>query len=290
MIARFCRFTTAADPRVRIGWYGDEGRLIDLGSAAASGLDAWLQDPEWPARLAGLMTGKPVFEPRLAAPVDRQEVWAAGVTYARSRTARMAESATSATAYDRVYGAARPELFFKALPEKVVGPGDAIAVRADSKWSVPEPELALVIAPDRRIVGCTLGNDVSARDIEGENLLYLPQAKIYDRSCALGPAVLAGAAESEIRGWIIRLEIERQGRIVFAGETPLSRMTRSFDDLVSCLFRCQRFPHGAILLTGTGIVPPDDFSLESGDRVRIECPPIGILENPVQIASLEGST
>ncbi len=288
MIARFCRFTTAADPRVRVGWYCDEGRLADLGSVGASTLDAWLEDPDWAARLGKFMPGKPVLEPRLIAPVDRQEVWAAGVTYARSRTARMAESATSATAYDRVYAAPRPELFFKALPEKVVGPGDAIAIRADSKWSVPEPELALVIAPDRRIVGCTLGNDVSARDIEGENLLYLPQAKIYDRSCALGPAVLAGAAESEVRSWIIRLEIHRQGRLVFAGETPLSRMTRSFEDLVSWLFRCQRFPQGAILLTGTGIVPPDDFSLESGDRVRIECPPIGILENPVEIAPLDG--
>jgi 2-dehydro-3-deoxy-D-arabinonate dehydratase len=224
----------------------------------------------------------PLASVRLLAPVERQEVWAAGVTYLRSRTARMEESEFSASAYDRVYAAERPELFFKALAEKVVHPGEPVGIRRDSRWSVPEPELALVFNSRGRFVGCTVGNDVSARDIEGENLLYLPQAKVYCRSCALGPFLAVGVDEATIRGWRIGLEICRDdGGVVFAGETEAGRLRRGFDELATFLFRCQEFPAGVVLLSGTGIVPPDDFTLRAGDVVQIEISGVGRLENPV---------
>ncbi len=218
---------------------------------------------------------------RLLAPVELQEIWAAGVTYERSRAARTQESQNAATVYDRVYEAERPELFFKSLAEKVVDPGQAIGIRRDARNSVPEPELALVINCRGRIVGHTLGNDVTARDLEGDNPLYLPQAKIYDRSCAVGPWVRIGATENEVRAWSIRSAVHRSGRVVFSGEAPIRSVHRSFSDLVAFLHRSQVFPHGAVLLTGTGIVPPPDFSLQPGDRVRVEIPEIGLLENPV---------
>ncbi len=164
---------------------------------------------------------------RFCAPVERQEVWAAGVTYLRSRTARMEESGQNASVYDRVYTAERPELFFKALADKVVASGDAVGIRRDAAWSVPEPELALVINSRGRIVGYTIGNDMSSRDIEGENPLYLPQAKIYDRACALGPWITLGGSEAQARAWTIRLTIRRLGDVVFAGETEVDRITRA---------------------------------------------------------------
>jgi len=219
---------------------------------------------------------------RVLAPVDRQEIWAAGVTYLRSKTARMEESDMSASAYDRVYSAERPELFFKALPEKVVSPGGAVGIRRDAQWNVPEPELAVVVNSRQKIVGFTIGNDMSSRDIEGENVLYLPQAKIYTGSCALGPFITVGASEAEARSWRIVLAIEREGRAVFKGETSISQIKRSFEELIGFLFRSQVFPHGAILLTGTGIVPPDTFSLREGDQVRIEISGIGVLVNSVK--------
>ncbi len=218
---------------------------------------------------------------RLFSPVDQQEVWAAGVTYLRSKKARMEESDFSATAYDRVYEAERPELFFKALPEKVVGPGDAVGIRKDAKWNVPEPELALVANSRAKVVGYTVGNDMSSRDIEGENLLYLPQAKIYSRSCALGPWISVGVSEREARGWKIQIQTRRGGQVVFEGETSIGQIKRSFDELVGFLFRSQSFPHGAVLLTGTGIVPPDGFTLQPRDSVRIAISGIGALENDV---------
>jgi 2-dehydro-3-deoxy-D-arabinonate dehydratase len=221
-------------------------------------------------------------EVRLLAPVERQEVWAAGVTYLRSKEARMDESDFSATAYDRVYAAARPELFFKSLPEKVAGPGQAVGIRADAKWNVPEPELVLVLNSRGLLAGFTVGNDMSSRDIEGENLLYLPQAKIYNRSCALGPVIRVGATEAEARSWTIELAVERSGAQVFAGRTSVGQIKRAFAELADYLFRSQTFPHGAMLLTGTGIVPPDTFTLEPGDLVRINISGIGVLENPVQ--------
>lgn len=218
----------------------------------------------------------------LLAPVDHQEVWAAGVTYLRSRTARMEESeaAGGGSFYDRVYEADRPELFFKATAERVVGPGREVRTRADANWSVPEPELALVINAHRRIVGYTIGNDMSSRDIEGENPLYLPQAKCYDGSCALGPCVLL--AETQLTGSAeIEMEIRRGGSVEFQDSTNLYQMKRSLDELVGYLFREMSFPNGVILMTGTGIIPPDEFTLLSGDEIRITIEEIGTLVNRV---------
>jgi len=218
---------------------------------------------------------------QLLAPVDEQEIWAAGVTYKRSQTARMDESESGASHYDRVYTADRPELFFKSQPQRVCGPGEPVRVRSDSNWSVPEPEFTLVLAPDGRIVGYTVGNDMSARDIEGENPLYLPQAKVYNQSCALGPCILVPEEPLNRSQTNIVLTIQRGGQEVFRGETDLGEMARGFEDLAGWLFREYDFPHGAMLLTGTGIVPPDDFTLQDGDAVHIEVSAIGTLSNPV---------
>jgi 2-dehydro-3-deoxy-D-arabinonate dehydratase len=220
--------------------------------------------------------------PHLLPPVDRQEVWAAGVTYAWSREARVRE-AVAKEVYVRVYEAARPELFFKSLPEKVVGPNDWIGLRGDSGWNVPEPELALVLNPAMQIVGYTVGNDVSSRDIEGENPLYLPQAKVYRHSCALGPAVALAGGEVGIDGGdlTVRLTIRRDGEAVFEGETSTSKIHRPLTELAEYLGRYDDYPYGAVLLTGTGIVPGDDFTLEGGDEVAIEIEGIGTLRNSV---------
>ncbi len=218
----------------------------------------------------------------LVAPVGTQEVWAAGVTYLRSRAARMAESkdAGGGDFYDRVYAAERPELFFKSQPEKVVGPGAAVGLRSDATWSVPEPELVLVIDPGGRIVGYTIGNDMSSRDIEGQNPLYLPQAKIYNRSCAMGPGILV-TREALPDSTRISISIERGGAAAFAGETTLAQMKRKPQELVDYLYRDQTFPAGCFLFTGTGIVPPDSFTLERGDLIRIGIDGIGMLVNEV---------
>ena len=219
----------------------------------------------------------------IEAPIVSQEVWAAGVTYYRSRTARMAEShdAGADNFYDRVYTAERPELFFKATAHRVAGPGKTVRIRKDSRWNVPEPELALVITRSGKIVGYTIGNDMSSRDIEGGNPLYLPQAKVYDRSCALGPCILVSeqtpSADTEIR-----LEIMRAGETAFAGTTSLSQLKRTPESLVEYLYRDNSFPQGCFLLTGTGIVPPDDFTLKSGDEIRITIDSIGTLTNGVE--------
>jgi len=224
----------------------------------------------------------PLRDLTLLAPIDRQEVWAAGVTYKRSREARERESVGAARFYDLVYTAARPELFFKATPNRVAGPGGRVRIRRDSKWSVPEPELALVLSPRLKLVGYTIGNDMSARDIEGENPLYLPQAKVYDHCCALGPVVTLTDGLPSPDHVTIRLTIERRGSKAFEGSTNLSAMARSFDDLIQWLGRDNSFPHGVILLTGTGIVPPDDFALAAGDLVSIEVTGIGRLTNLVE--------
>jgi 2-dehydro-3-deoxy-D-arabinonate dehydratase len=215
--------------------------------------------------------------------VNEQEVWAAGVTYLRSKAARMEESDFSASAYDRVYDASRPEIFFKALGWKTVGPGGPVGIRRDARWSVPEPELVLVFNRRGDHVGYTIGNDMSSRDIEGENLLYLPQAKTYNASCAIGPWIRVGVDEAEARSWGIRLQIHREGSQVFAGATQVSQIKRSFSELRGWLHRCQEFPFGSMLLTGTGIVPPNEFTLQAGDRVIIEIDGIGRLENPVVV-------
>lgn len=218
---------------------------------------------------------------KFLAPVDRQEVWAAGVTYKRSQVARMEESETGASHYDRVYTADRPELFLKATPNRVVGPGEPVRVRVDSRWTVPEPELTLVITPDLRLAGLTIGNDMSARDIEGENPLYLPQAKLYRQGCAIGPCVLLPEKPLDRAATRIILTIERNGEEVYRGETSVDQMARDLAGLIGWLGRENEFPHGVFLLTGTGIVPPDDFTLEHGDNVSIEITGIGVLTNPV---------
>jgi 2-dehydro-3-deoxy-D-arabinonate dehydratase len=241
-------------------------------------------DPAASAQAAADRTAHavPQSDVRLVAPIDHQEVWAAGVTYKRSQEARERESAGAARFYDLVYSATRPELFFKATARRVVGPGSQVRVRQDSRWSVPEPELALVVSPDLRIVGYTIGNDMSARDIEGENPLYLPQAKVYNQACALGPVITLAGSMPPPDQVTIRLTIERRGKPVFDGSTSLARMARPLEDLVLWLGRDNSFPDGVILLTGTGIVPPDDFSLGSGDRVHIDITGIGRLTNSVE--------
>ncbi|MFM1769628.1 MAG: hypothetical protein RJA22_2157 [Verrucomicrobiota bacterium] len=282
---KLCRFVKDQG-RPRVGLLqGDE--VLDL---TAEGIDRLSSLLEFDALLPQLAVLAAQNLPRhalggvrLLAPVDQQEVWAVGVTYLRSKKARMEESDFSATAYDRVYEAARPELFFKALAEKAVGPGEAVGIRADARWSVPEPELALVLNSRGHVAGCTVGNDMSSRDIEGENLLYLPQAKIYDRSCALGPFVTVGVGEAEARTWEIEMRIRRAGLEVFAGAVSAGQLKRSFAEMAGYLFRSQTLPHGAVLLTGTGLVPPDGFTLQEGDEVRIGISGIGVLENRVRV-------
>jgi 2-dehydro-3-deoxy-D-arabinonate dehydratase len=218
----------------------------------------------------------------LLAPIGAQEVWAAGVTYYRSREARVQESkaAGGGNFYDRVYDAERPELFFKATPHRVVGPHGKVAIRDDSSWSVPEPELTLLLSPRGTITGYTIGNDMSSRSIEGENPLYLPQAKVYERSCGLGPCILV-APEPLPPSTEITMEILRGGESKFLGSTQLSGLKRDPAVLVEYLFRNNTFPHGCFLLTGTGIVPPDSFTLADGDEIRISITGIGTLVNQV---------
>ncbi|HET9086130.1 MAG TPA: fumarylacetoacetate hydrolase family protein [Acidobacteriaceae bacterium] len=218
----------------------------------------------------------------LAAPIESQEVWAAGVTYYRSRSARIEESkdAGGGDFYDRVYSAERPELFFKATPHRVAGPDAKVRIRRDATWSVPEPELALCVNPNGKIVGYTIGNDMSSRDIEGANPLYLPQAKVYDQSCALGPGVLITPAPLP-PSTKISLEIVRGAKVEFSASVTLADMKRDPATLVEYLFRDNSFPRGCFLLTGTGIVPPDSFTLRSKDEIRITIAPIGTLVNEV---------
>ena len=218
----------------------------------------------------------------LEAPIENQEVWAAGVTYYRSRSARIEESkdAGGGDFYDRVYSADRPELFFKAVAHKVAATDSEVRIRRDAKWSVPEPELALLVNPFGRIIGYTIGNDMSSRDIEGANPLYLPQAKVYDRSCALGPGILIQPHPMPATTQI-RMEILRAGIVEFSASTALTEMKRDPAVLVEYLFRDQSFPHGCFLLTGTGIVPPDVFALRIGDEIHISIDGIGTLMNQV---------
>jgi 2-dehydro-3-deoxy-D-arabinonate dehydratase len=219
----------------------------------------------------------------LEAPIEHQEVWASGVTYYRSRSARIEESkdAGGGDFYDRVYSAERPELFFKAVAHKVAGPNSRVRIRRDANWSVPEPELTLAVNPRGQIIGYTIGNDMSSRDIEGANPLYLPQAKVYDRSCALGPGILI-RKEPMLASTEIAMEILRSGASQFSATISLSEMKRDPQTLVDYLYRDQSFPSGCFLLTGTGIVPPDTFTLQSGDEIRITIGGIGTLVNHVE--------
>ncbi|MDB6003834.1 MAG: 2-hydroxyhepta-2,4-diene,7-dioate isomerase [Prosthecobacter sp.] len=218
----------------------------------------------------------------ILAPIVSQEVWAAGVTYFRSRTARMEESkdAGGGTFYDRVYAAERPEIFFKATPQRVAHPGQAMHLRSDSKWMVPEPELTLCINSRGEIIGYTAGNDLSCRDIEGENPLYLPQAKCFKLCAALGPAILI-QNEPPAPTTRIHLQIDRAGTPAFEGETTVSQLKRTPTELAEFLFRDNTFPTGTFLMTGTGIVPGDEFTLQSGDIISITIDGIGTLVNPM---------
>ncbi len=285
---KLCRFKTdSCCHHARIGLTTDDTTVLDLSAAGVSMLTTLLESDNLIALLQSLaalpLPRLNLAEVTLLAPVEQQEVWAAGVTYLRSKKARMDESEFSASAYDRVYEAERPELFFKSLPEKVVATGGDVGIRRDAKWNVPEPELVLVCDSRGRVVGYTIGNDMSSRDIEGENLLYLPQAKTYLKSCSMGPFITVGATEAEARAWTIGVEIQRGSQPIFAGETSVGQIKRTFDSLAEFLFRSQSFPHGAMLLTGTGVVPPDGFTLAAGDFVRIRISGIGTLENPVAV-------
>ncbi|MFO1446771.1 MAG: fumarylacetoacetate hydrolase family protein [Opitutaceae bacterium] len=257
-----------------------DGRALRLNTT----LDA-LFIAENPSALLRQLTSRaePASVPAtLRAPIGSQEVWAAGVTYYRSMTARKEESkdAGGGRFYDLVYSAERPELFFKATPHRVAGSGQSVHIRSDSHWNVPEPELTLAINSRGRIFGYTIGNDMSSRDIEGENPLYLPQAKVYDRSAALGPTLLV-TDEPLPSTTEILLEIRREGAPVFTGSTAISQIKRTFSSLAEFLFRDNAFPYGCYLMTGTGIVPPDSFTLQKDDEIRITIAPIGTLINTV---------
>jgi 2-dehydro-3-deoxy-D-arabinonate dehydratase len=267
------------------GWCAEvaDGRYYAL--PAAFDLDRLFMDPAPGDCLRSALSGAAQIERRAAAPLplaQSQEIWAAGVTYYRSRTARMEESSVAGggSFYDLVYEAERPELFFKATPHRVAAPGGLLRIRADSRWNVPEPELTLAINAFGKIFGYTIGNDMSSRDIEGQNPLYLPQAKVYDGCAALGPCLVVS---DELPGpqTAIALEILRDGRPVFAGETTVGQMKRPLASLADWLFRENSFPRGCYLMTGTGIVPPDSFTLRSGDEVRITIAAVGTLVNTI---------
>lgn len=224
------------------------------------------------------------FDPEIPyqPPIGDQEVWAAGVTYFRSRTARMeeAESAGGDIFYDKVYDADRPELFFKATAPRTRGHLDNVAIRSDSTWDVPEPELTLAITDGGKVFGFTIGNDMSSRSIEGENPLYLPQAKVYTGSCSIGPCLVVGDTPGP--DTTIAIEISREGGVVFSGDTTVSQIKRGFDELAGFLFRSNEFKHGAYLMTGTGIVPDSDFTLQPGDVISISIEGAGTLTNTVE--------
>ncbi|RPI22720.1 MAG: 2-hydroxyhepta-2,4-diene-1,7-dioate isomerase [Acidobacteria bacterium] len=263
----------------------EEGNTYKL--APGGQWDSLFQQDDLPAYLAGLLERALPLDAfnldKLLPPIDGQEVWAAGVTYFRSRTARMEESSQAGgqSFYDRVYEADRPELFFKSTAHRTVTHNQTVAIRRDSSWSVPEPELALVVDSRARLIGYTVGNDMSARDIEGANPLYLPQAKVYDRSCSLGPGLLI-TSEPLPGSTDIQLTIRRQEEDIFTGATRISEMKRSPEELIEYLFRQNSFPRGCFLLTGTGIVPPNNLSIRPGDTIRISIEPIGTLINQVE--------
>jgi len=253
-------------------------------------LDALLTEPDLAAaardatggelcRAADVAT-RPGAEPYFLAPIESQEAWAAGVTYERSQQARKVE-AGGADFYDRVYASERPEIFLKATRSRTVGPGGEVGIRADSRWNVPEPELALVLNHSLDIVGFTIGNDMSSRDIEGANPLYLPQAKVYDRCLGLGPTIVTADEVPDPLRLEIGLRIVRAGSVAFEGSTSTARLNRSLAELCAYLGRCNSFPAGAILLTGTGVVPPDEFTLAPNDVVTIRIEGVGELTNTV---------
>ncbi len=248
--------------------------------------DQFVNDDDLPAKMKSAISSSTVIEKApgsLLAPIGSQELWASGVTYFRSKQGRQEESKSAGGGdyYARVYEAERPELFFKANPNRIIGPGGRVRIRKDSSWNVPEPELTLMITSSGRIVGYTIGNDMSSRSLEGENPLYLPQAKTYDGCAAVGPCIYVPEGPLP-RDTPIRLDISRKGESVFSGSTDIGQLKRELTQLVSFLYRECTFPHGSLLLTGTGIVPRSDFTLNSGDEIAITIDPIGTLRNMVQ--------
>lgn len=279
-----CRFQLGSDGgQARLGWVDlEKERVFELSETLAHLLSVEARE-----RLGRIVAARrsavgtyPLRQVTLRAPVDEQEVWAAGVTYRRSRDARMEES-SEADVYERVYNAARPEIFLKAPAWRCVGDGARVGIRHDSTWDVPEPELTLVLDSSGNIAGYTIGNDVSSRSIEGENPLYLPQAKMYFASCALGPWIVLPEELEDATALAINMRISRAGSEIWSGSTSTAEMHRSFDDLVTCLYSALDFPSGALLMTGTGLVPPAEFTLQEGDQVVIEIEGIGTLSNTV---------
>jgi 2-dehydro-3-deoxy-D-arabinonate dehydratase len=269
----------------RVGWLEQDhiavlnlpqGPLATLADILES--DSPSKSVEWLAESAARV---PLQSVAILPPIDRQEVWAAGVTYKRSRTARMEESEAAASCYDRVYVSPRPELFMKATPHRVSGTGQPLRIRADASWNVPEPELTLVVNSHLRLVGYTIGNDMSSRDIEGDNPLYLPQAKVYNQCCGLGPWITLADAMPPRDQIAIKLLIRRAGATAFEGQTSVAQMARTFEDLIGWLGRDNSFPQGVFLLTGTGIVPESQFTLQPGDVVDISIDGIGTLSNMI---------
>ncbi len=278
-----CRFQLHATGSeiVRLGWVDQEQeRVYELSDTLAHLLRL---DGQERLRVLGELRRSavatfPLRSVVMRAPVDEQEVWAAGVTYERSRDARIEES-TQEELYDRVYDAERPELFFKAPGWRCVGDGQPVGIRADSTWDVPEPELTVVIDAGGEIVGYTIGNDLSSRSIEGENALYLPQAKIYHASCALGPWIVLREELPDVSDLNISMVVVRDEQAVWSGTVSTASLHRQVEDLIAYLYRALTFPSGALLMTGTGLVPPAEFTLQSGDRVAIEIEGIGKLTN-----------
>jgi 2-dehydro-3-deoxy-D-arabinonate dehydratase len=270
--------------RTASAWWVETGPGLGIAIPAESSLTTREDLLDYLEKVSSEGVSKPLPQEFLP-PLEEQEVWAAGVTYYRSRAARMAESESAGGGdfYDRVYVAERPELFFKTTAHRVVGSGAAVRIRRDSKWNVPEPELTLLISPGGKILGYTVGNDMSSRDLEGANPLYLPQAKTYDKCCALGPGILI-QRDPLPSSTVIDLKIHRGRETVFQSSTTLAEMKRGLEELVGFLFRESSFPKGCILLTGTGIVPPDSFTLAVGDLIEISIDGIGMLVNPVEQA------
>ena len=286
MISLFHFLTRAEAPGLRLGIRTERGsfELSDFLVPGFFSLETWLRQPEplaWIQERAERVSAPLPQDAIIVAPVGQQEVWAAGVTYERSKVARMEESAEGGDFYDKVYAAERPELFLKATGSRVIGPNAAVRIRKDSTWNVPEPEMTLVIAANGQIVGVTAGNDMSSRSIEGENPLYLPQAKFYDGACALGPEILVIDDLATLRHRAIHLMIQRGAETVYEDVTTTARMKRTPEELAEYLFRETTFPNGVFLMTGTGLIPPDDFTLQSGDIVSITIEGIGALVNPV---------
>ena len=279
-------FTVGGGDERRFGLLSGD-RMVDIArSGGPESLSTALQMPAAELRAAlravehGPHVDMALTDVMLTAPIDRQEVWAAGVTYLRSRDARMEES-SQRDVYDRVYDADRPELFLKATPNRVSGPGEPIAIRGDSGWDVPEPELVILLNANGELVGYTIGNDVSSRSIEGENPLYLPQAKVYSRCAALGPILVTLDELPDVSKLELQLTISRDGTDLFQESTATSQLHRRLSDLIEYLRRDNEFPAGVFLMTGTGIVPPSEFTLQDGDEVAIRIEGIGLLVNPV---------